>query len=482
MSGPTIVYIATYTVENRVISVLNLPDDPLSNYTGIKTYIYITYKSVITYIDLSKMLLLEPNIVLTQTIMAFLTARLTDLSVQGYMSEKVPAIDLNTGKFSARLNAYDALAAADVCVSYTSISDPSVRNNIYQRATDSDLVLTSKTRSFENCLVTVNGVFHPTQLFNGELFVLNGFSNIKNNEPNGKKVGIYDTTSLGGHTVIPLALTQVINTSAQDPTKGVYIQFPGVDFTGKTVLLSFGGYLYALDNAYQIVGKNRLRLNINKMDLINQFLHNPNTVYQNQYGSLAFNVAEFGNSATSPSDPVPQPTVQQEILYFLETQFPALTESQTANNPAMLTQYHYSDLYSFITDIVETLNLSDLTSAAFVYKILADPSSFLIVINNPDIFVKTYSLSREFGPVEYEVTSKDIPRGLLRYNHNKVFPYVILSGSTDHRHFVNIDYVQAFRDIYKTAYAPPTIPSPYFDIKNPGKRAPVELVELYAAA
>jgi hypothetical protein len=475
-------YVATYTVQDRVISISTDETVLLSSLLSNQTYIEVNSSDMTNntnyYLDLNKIALYEPNINFSWSVATFIANIITDRVIEGYNTE-IPVIDINTQRYDNRLNVYNALAAEDLCIDYTSITNLSVRNDPYLRTSLNDLALSSKTRDFTNSLVTVNGVFHPTQLFNNELYVLNGFSNIRNNDPSDKKIAIYDTTSLGGHTVIPLNLTQVVNNSSQSPTQGIYLKFNGTDFTNKTVLLSFGGYLYALDNSYEIIGTNLIKINTCKMDIISQWIHNPNTVYRNQHGSLAFNKYLYNKAEIDIPDPIHKPTPVQEILYFLNTQYPAITNTQKTAKTAFLYQYDYTPLYSYVTEIIDTLKYTDLDSDAFYYKILADPSSFLIVINNPNIYTRTYPLIPEFHPDQYTINSADMPRGIL-FSLDKCLPYTILSDSSHNRHIISTDFSQPFQDAYKTAFQPTRIPSPWFDTKNFSKNLPAYLLELYS--
>ena len=269
-------YIATYVISNGEISLTKDGTQTLNDLAGQKVYLRISKNNIIYTIDLARYMLHQRNIDLSSTLTA-IVGTLTDAQILAYTSTDIPTLDPDTGALTSRINAYDAATAPDLTVSWTSIGSPGIRNDVYRRASMNDLVLSSKSRDLSNSLVAVNGVFHKTYLYNKELYVQDGYANIKNTRRD--EISVYDTTSVGGHTILPIRIPN-IDASNKTPHNGVTLTFcRDVDFTNKTLLLVIGGYLHALDGTYRIIAKNRIVVDICKLDLIDEFIHNPNTIY-----------------------------------------------------------------------------------------------------------------------------------------------------------------------------------------------------------
>jgi hypothetical protein len=541
-------YVATYVVANREITLTTDGSQPLSIVAAQQTYLRVkTTQGDDRTIDLSRYVLLEPRINLTQTLAAT-AAALTDLQLDGYAAIGLPGVDPVTGAFTSRINAYDALAAPDMTVSWTAIGSPGIRDDVYQRALMNDLVLSSTQRDLSNTLVAVNGVFHKTYLFNHELYVLGGFFNIKNSR--NVRVSAYDTGSVGGHTVLPVTIPN-IDASNYTPLSGVTLTFPNVDFTNKTVLLVLDGYLHALDDTYRIINSNRIVIDTCKIDLIDGFLHNPNTIYdrfgvadaafeellktQTTYppdvydkimwylwnqtptpqsdraapinlvafdpaGSYptggAANELTYYSSNANPWAQAVTPTIAEssrfmprqgypdapapaDSIYAFLVNYPNVTAS---TNQVMLVDNEWSTKYKTLTNVVGTIPTTRFQDPSFVYNLLLSPRTFFVVINNPNLYRKTYSLVRMQAPSQYEHRGQDTPRGTLLYNRRSSVPYLIYSGQTGYQHTFSINFDEPYLNAYKTSLNPGAVPSPLFDLKSAQVDNGASLLELFAAA
>ena len=313
-------YLATYIEHNRELIVHTDPTLTLGDFVGKHSYMRVANKGLTYTINLSKYMLWKPNLNLNTTVSAAATG-LTDLEVDGYTTTIIPTVDPVSGAFRSRINAYDAIAQPDVTVSWTSIGTPGIRNDVYRKSLMDDLVLTShKQRDFSNSLVAVNGVFHKTYLYAGELYVQDGFANIKNVQHT--RVSVYDTGPVGGHSVVPIKIENVDITNTT-PQNGVTLTFKDVDFTGVTPLLVLGGYLHVLDGTYRIINRNRMVIDTCKIDLINDFLHNPNTIYTKD----ALQKAIFEDRLKTHRDaPL---TVYDKIMSYLWNDYPTARQKTT---------------------------------------------------------------------------------------------------------------------------------------------------------
>ncbi len=500
-------YVATYTVTDGALSVTDDATTTLLSLQGQQVYVLVLRQDNTPFtIDLNRFMLMQIGLVTTNPIGTVMAA-LTDLQVAGYSVTTIPTLNPE-GAFANRLNVYDAYITPDITVQWTSINSPTDLDDIYQKDQMNDLKISSSIgRSFANTLVSVNGVFHPTFLFNGDLFVQNGFFNIKNSKRN--RVALFDTTTLGGHFVLPITQAN-IDASNNNPWSGVTLTYPNVDFTGTTVLLSVGGYLYALDSTYQLINTNRLRININRMDVINQFLHNPNTVYTTDALKAAEAlVAEEAADATIVNTP---PPVADEIAYYFTSVLPFAPAGQAIN----LISFNFTtgptveqEITFYLSDVYPTTPVSPATSsdliafsavsstplpgaaissvpvimfdADWLYALLMSPSTFLVVIDNPTLYRKTYPFTRMVIPSQYTHHGDDTPRGLLRYNHSTTLPYLLYSEAEHHNHYLSLGAHKICRDVYKTVVNPTVLASPPLDVHTDLIDYPVEMIELYAA-
>ena len=497
-------YVATYLVADTEISWNTDGTKTLADVAGQQSYLQIrvTGGSVLMFLDLSQYILRESNLVLTTTLSA-LALSLTDRQIAGYTTT-LPLCDPLTGGVASRIDAYDALAAIDTKVSWTSIGSPGIRDDIYQRSFMNDLVISSSTRDFSNSFVSVNGVFHKTYLYEGELYVQGGFSNIKNTRK--INIGVYDTGPVGGHKVLPIHINN-IDAANNTPFSGVTLTFPHIDFTGKTLMLVLDGYLHAMDDAYRIINTNRVVIDTCKIDLINDFLHNPNTLYT----KVGVADAVFEDRLKTHRDT--PPTVRDKIMYYLWNTYPTAAsvttteanlvafypdteyESPTVVNniysflatyntlippePVMLTDYEWSMKYDMLTNVVGTIPTKKFTDPAFIYNLLLSQNTFFIVINNADLYTKTYELTRTSVPGQYVHYGQDTPRGPLFYNHQSVVPYLLYSDSHHQEHSFSFAMEKSCCDVYKTSLNPIAIPSPLFDLKNNQLNYTANLLELY---
>lgn len=484
MSNVTLAtYIATYSVKDRHVFVEVDAHKPLWYFVQQSVYIRIGYSSLnikykTVFLDLALIITKEPNLDLSQSIATYLTT-LTDIKVDGYTNNIIPLRDVFSRKYTRRIEAYDGFNDGDLNIQYTSFNSPSTRNDPYLKSSLPDLVITPKKRDLSNSLVSINGVFHHTQLNNNELYVKDGFLNMRT--VNDKKVGIYDTTSLGGHTTIPITLDNITNTLSQDPRAGVELQFNGYDFTNKTILVVIHGYLYALDNTYKVVGMNRVKLDICKMDIINQYIHNPTTLTHTPYNiPPGYDVFTSASQGGSHNTTIEYPTVLEEMNTFLAN-YPMTPHTPQAKS-AQLYEFVYNNYHSDATGAIVSIDQSVVNDKSFIYAALASTHSFIIMLNNPAIYLRKYSLNKTLNTDQYETFSKDTPRGMLRYNNYMTLPYVVFSGHSEHlQHTFSLDYYKKYEDVYKSVINPGIIPAPRLDLTSDHHNYPVELLEIYAA-
>lgn len=121
----------------------------------------------------------------------------------------------------------------------------------------------------KSCIATVNGMTHQLSSSTEGTFIIGGCSSgrvAKNNN-----VGLLDFSGLGEIETIDLNSTMVIaETPDSSLTESVTLDVGGSLF-GKTVFLSFGGYFFALNQAYDVVGDQIVRINTRLMNLLARY-------------------------------------------------------------------------------------------------------------------------------------------------------------------------------------------------------------------
>lgn len=189
-------------------------------------------------------------------------------------------------------------------------------------------------------LFTVNGLLHYTTPHTDGVTIKSGGRSGYIARDN--RVGIIDFTEVGTVTCYPFnpTLVQPINGAAVD---GVYYQLP-VDLSGKTVMLSLGGYLHVLDSTHRVLNPQNgvVGIYLSKLDLRRRIF---------------------------------------ESRYLIDTESLALTQSPT-------------HLYS--------VNALELKTDEFVYSYLALPQSFLIVVDTPNIAVDRVPVIQDRSYGQYQ--------------------------------------------------------------------------------
>lgn len=534
-------YDHSVSLVGRTLEQFSNPTQTLIDASNDSIYICIKIATRrYVYLDIGKVVtqsVVDP----TTTITDFIPT-LTDFLIERYKSDLIPMMD-GSGTFINRITSEDALRSSDLDIDFTSIKTPGVRSDLHRVSLLDDLVISPTTkRDLSSCLVSVNGVFHPTTTFKNEVYVKDGFYNIKNSK--GTDVSLFDTSSVGGHTLIPITPSMVRNTDDQDLTRSVYLQIPDqYTFQDKTVMVVLNGYLYALDDSYQVLSDRVLKLRSNVIDYIHDYLHNPNTTYLHD-ASLRLLKSPYGELPPTGSNP----PVANRIDHFLRHMYPYKTRnghktamsdySITVNDymhlppeqqlfspeqdfgpfaselmlkdwlkhwvPTKLTlrdkiehyltteykklrkdrksaiqSFNWPAYYKYFAGIYPTIPMSFLKSADFFKKVLFSPHSFLIVLNTPVLYQRTYKLHKLLSDKQHHVFSDDMPRGFLRYNQRKILPYVIMSNDDADHHITQISYTHTSQDIYKQSYNPVAVPTPMFDLKDTHTDHSLELLEYF---
>lgn len=128
----------------------------------------------------------------------------------------------------------------------------------------------------QNCIATVNGFCHRISSTSNGVYVLDGVTSAR--KATKPLVGFLDFSGIGQITQYDITSEMVINPEPDVPSyQSVYVK-TDVSLFGKTVLLSWMGYLFALDSNYDVVGNNVVKINTRNMDLVSRYYESRNYV------------------------------------------------------------------------------------------------------------------------------------------------------------------------------------------------------------
>lgn len=124
---------------------------------------------------------------------------------------------------------------------------------------------------FDECLVTVNGIFHRTNYATTGLHVLDGAKS--GFHANKTQVGLYRLGKLGKITTVPI-LEENVHKGLDDQKLGEYAYVTlddSVDIENKTVFMVIGGYLHTIGDVYYRAGERTYVVDFNNYPLAQRF-------------------------------------------------------------------------------------------------------------------------------------------------------------------------------------------------------------------
>lgn len=122
---------------------------------------------------------------------------------------------------------------------------------------------------YEQCMVSVNGLFHLTNLGDDALYVDDGAqSGFKANQ---NSVGLYQLGKLGKLQFVKVTKDMLFkNSDRQKFADYAYIKLPFVP-KNKTVAMVIGGYLHFLDNVLRRTGEDTFSVDFNNLPYVERF-------------------------------------------------------------------------------------------------------------------------------------------------------------------------------------------------------------------
>ena len=352
-------YIQTIYKDGYRFTYTVAPDEILSEITShTDVFIDIRYKEKIISIDFLKMLQKEPRTDWSLDVKTYIESRITtDTLAYRYKAQNRPKRHIPSGKYKNRIKAYDGTRDDTTRIEFTSMKTPSIRNSEKYKASLLDLVVSSPDKTYEHHLAAINGVFHRALTCNGELFILDGYSNIIHE--NACDIALYDTADIGGHSCVTISQDMIENTREEPLTQSLYLSMPeGISLQDTTPCLMLNGSFYAFDDILQPLSDTRLKIHMNKIDYIHDYLHNPNTPFFHDYDKDLLK-HPFQENASLPDDP----PVEDKITHLLKCLMP-LEKRYPLDADVALTEYDFTECQddNRLRPSNEKLNFSTLDS------------------------------------------------------------------------------------------------------------------------
>jgi len=413
----------TYTPIKTVVNtkgVLHESDDitvPASYFLDKESYLVLEENKTQYVIDLSSVFLSERHLVYTQSVGEFLTTRLSDIFVTRHIRTDIPVLN-ERGAYNKRIKVFNPMEYKNHTVQFTSVNTPNIVDDMSRKGFLDDLVITARD-DVTNYLACVNGVFHKTAISNNKLYVLDGFRTMRISA--FKDVTIVDTSPLGGHDVIGLTDQNV----TLDTYNGRAVITTASSLKDKTVFIVVDGYFYHAEaDVIKIYDENTITVDVNKLSLIDQFRHNPRTIYRKD---------RLGEEASQRSR-------------------------------------KYEDAYDALFLGKRSIPTSALQTRDFQYSRLTAYHSFLVVIDNPNVFAKAYDILPTGAPQFFRDHADRLLSGMMQYGVGHCPSYVILRDPFKRKSIYvqsqNYD-VNIHHDIINPTFLPTLIPEIARSLTNP---------------
>lgn len=246
---------------------------------------------------------------------------------------------------------------------------------------------------YKHCLVTVNGYIHRVDVSDSGIWIMDGMKTVLKGDKN--EVGILSFKELGSLEIIPIKenmiYKQVLSNTLYDQC---YIDLKKSTY-GKTIILIIGGYLYIYNyKTFRRVGESQIRIDFKQVNLFEKYHESKRTL-------------DFSD--------------------------------------APLDKGHDSDHVS----------IGNLTSDAFIRYYLTLPQSFIVLLDNEDIYVDKTHLRVSKIPGQYISHTKPTEPMILGYG--KIGNYWKRTG--DKEWVLNLSDNQYHNWNYLTTSDPSTLES-----------------------
>lgn len=120
-----------------------------------------------------------------------------------------------------------------------------------------------------HCVVTVNGMLHMLSATPDGVYAIGAGTSLHTS--NNNQMGLLNFRGLGKINTVPLTRDNIIHPMEDLPLSDSTFVDAGVPLTGKTVLLSYAGYLFPLSDEYDIVAPTIVKINTRLMNMIARY-------------------------------------------------------------------------------------------------------------------------------------------------------------------------------------------------------------------
>lgn len=353
------------------------------------------------YLDLKQIFVFESGSVTYQTsdVLTFLNAWYVTAPSQVALDYRYgnPEISDTTDVFGRGfIRAFNPVIDSHLTIQSVSLNKPEQAGN-YRDETQSDLVI-SGSRDLSNTLVCINGVFHNTIYWNKSQYVIDGMYSIRQTQKHD--IVCYDTTQVGGHTVVPITRDMCVWDADQ---AGIILTLPkGLSFSGKSVLNTVDGYLFYPGEVVSIVSDTQAFIHTARIPFISQWRHNPLT-------KKTPDIIGQNWSWDTPALPAMQ------------------TPPVTTGNYRSINQQPDLDLFVNARSVL----VSKVNTPDFRFNRVTSPHSALILINKPYLEHQVITPYPVQILSRYGVEMAPVPAGISRYGCGLSPSYVTLRGGME---------------------------------------------------
>lgn len=398
-------------------------------------------------VDINKLITLGTAPGTSDTYADVITNYLTNNTANDVVAAFIPTPDPSTGRYTNRLETIDVRATEGWTVGFINMDFPLIDATLDRIGTIDDLTVTPPSGVNPNdVLIAVDGILHQTTVVDGVIWVLDGFSTIKQTAL--PAVTAIITTAIGGHTVTPIT-ADMVKLTTTDSGRRCMITSPAINTLGRATLISVDGYLQIMNETYRVRDANTVQLFVNRLDYINNFVYSPIQRFRRDAMSLTSAENPWNNGTST------------------------VTVDQGSYNRDRKDDY----LYAFAKN--PTYSLETLQSDAFLIDRLTSAHSFVITLNNANLFRRDYVLINRGEQTMFENFGTDTPRGSLLYGNGYLLPYTVQSNPTIDQHLIFIDNVPHYGELYKTGMGDSMVPAPWTDIVSVPKTSTAQLIELF---
>ena len=399
LCGPY-VYQNTAFVEDAVPSVIT---DLFSDFDDVIVKI-VKPDATVIYLDLRMIFTFEKsaNAYLTQSVVSFLNAWYVPSSNQLGLETRYGVTnsgDLTDATTLGFIKAFNPVMDETLTLTPISINKTSIAPSKYSEELMSDVVL-SGGRDLSNVLCVVNGVFHNTIYWNSAQYIIDGMYSFRQNQK--FDMVCYDTTAVGGHTVVPITRDMCVWDAEQ---RGIVLTLPaGKSFTGKSALTAIDGYLFYPDEILEVMSPTKAIIHTARIPFIEQWRHNPLTKRK--------------------PDIVGNNWVWEE---------PAAPDMQAP--PVVTGEYRSINQQPDLELFVDTrvVPYDKVSSPDFQFNRITSPHSAIILVNKPKLIHSIIQPYRIQVPNQYGLTNRELPCGISRYGCGLSPSYTTLKSGTNQR-------------------------------------------------